>query len=32
MALGFAARAEGLTVDELISTLVDQVLGEGATA
>lgn len=32
MALGFAARAEGLTVDKLISTLVDQVLGEGSSA
>lgn len=32
MALGFAARAEGLTVDGLISTLVDQTLGEGASA
>ena len=32
MALGFAARAEGLTVDKLISTLVDQVLGKGTSA
>ena len=32
MALGFAARAEGMTVDDLISTLVDQVLGERSAA
>lgn len=32
MALGFAARAEGLTIDGLISTLIDQTLGEGASA
>ena len=31
MALGFAARAEGLTIDGLISTLIDQALGEGAS-
>jgi len=32
MALGFAARAEGMTVDGLISTLVEQVLGERSAA
>ena len=31
MALGFAERAEGLTVDKLITTLVEQELDKGAT-